>query len=343
MDLLLVIDNSPNTDELRALFGATAPYLVSRFAHPACVNGLGNVVATTTNDTDPCPDGQREFQPVQDVHIAVVTSSLGGHGADTCSPASADWNTTQNDAGHLITRGPGGATVATYQGQGFLAWDPAQKLSPPGESDIGALGQSVTDLASGAGEAGCGFEATLESMYRFLVDPEPYLTIPVVDHLATPTGIDMTVLQQRSDFLRPDSALVVVVVTDEDDCSVIEGNEYYFALQGLTPGAPTQLFHLPPPRTVCATNPDDPCCTSYAASQRRPSTRDRSGVRRPRARARPRIRSPCAASIRSGASASTSSTPCSATSTGSPTRPSPPVTARWCRTRSTPATARPSW
>src|ERR1700722_2871530 len=81
VDLLLVIDNSPNTDELRALFGATAPYLVSRFAHPACVNGLGNVVATTTNDTNPCPDGQREFQPVQDVHIAVVTSSLGGHGA----------------------------------------------------------------------------------------------------------------------------------------------------------------------------------------------------------------------------------------------------------------------
>src|SRR5580704_4282295 len=40
VDLLLVIDNSPNTDQFRALFSATAPYLVGRFAHPACVNGL---------------------------------------------------------------------------------------------------------------------------------------------------------------------------------------------------------------------------------------------------------------------------------------------------------------
>ena len=47
VDLLLVIDNSPNTDDFRTLFGATAPYLLDRFAHPACVNGLGNVVAET--------------------------------------------------------------------------------------------------------------------------------------------------------------------------------------------------------------------------------------------------------------------------------------------------------
>src|SRR5271170_4869300 len=61
VDLLLVIDNSPNTENFQALFGATAPYLLGRFAQPACVNGLGNVVATTASPTDPCPDGQREF------------------------------------------------------------------------------------------------------------------------------------------------------------------------------------------------------------------------------------------------------------------------------------------
>ena len=262
VDLLLVVDNSPNTDNFRGLFAETAPYLVSRFAHPACVNGLGNVVAVTANDGDPCPDGQREFQPVQDVHIAVVSSSLGGHGADACSPASPGWNPAQNDAGHLLTRGPGDAAVPTYQGQGFLAWDPAQKLSPPGESDVGVLGQNVADLAGGAGDQGCGFEASLESMYRFLVDPEPYQTIPIVSGAATPTGTDTTVLQQRSDFLRPDSALVVVLITDEDDCSVQAGGQYYLALQGLAPGNPNQLFHLPPPRSVCAQKPDDPCCAS---------------------------------------------------------------------------------
>src|SRR3954468_18178943 len=44
VDLLLVLDNSPNTDTFHELFTHTAPYLVDRLVHPACVNGLGNVV-----------------------------------------------------------------------------------------------------------------------------------------------------------------------------------------------------------------------------------------------------------------------------------------------------------
>jgi hypothetical protein len=263
VDLLLVIDNSPNTENFQALFAATAPYLLRRFAQPACVNGLGNVVATTASPTDPCPDGQREFQPVTDLHVGVVTSSLGGAGADTCSPASVYWNATQNDAAHLVTRGPmPGSTVPTYQSEGFLAWDPGQTLDPPGESDINALAQNVADLGVGAGDQGCGFEATLESMYRFLVDPDPYQTITVEGTQATLTGTDTVLLQQRSDFLRPDSALMVVIITDEDDCSVQAGGEYYLVLQGLAPGNPNALYHLPPPRSACATNPDDPCCAS---------------------------------------------------------------------------------
>ncbi len=262
VDLLLVVDNSPNTENFQGLLAATVPYLVGRFAQPACVNGLGNVVATTPNVTDPCPDGQREFQPVEDVHIGVISSSLGGHGADSCSPASPFWNVTQDDAGHLITRGPAGTVVPTYQSLGFLAWDPSQQDVPPGEGDIGALGDDLANLISNAGTQGCGFEATLESMYRFLVDPEPYLTLPVIGGQAMPTGTDTTVLQQRADFLRPTSALVVLIITDEDDCSTIESGENYYSLQALVPGDPNQIFHLPPPRSECAVNPDDPCCAS---------------------------------------------------------------------------------
>lgn len=262
VDLLLVVDNSPNTDDFRALFAATAPYLLDRFAHPACVNGLGNVVATTPGSSDPCPVGQREFQPVTDLHVGVITTSLGGHGADICSPASPYWNPTQNDLGRLVTRGPGGAVVPTWQDKGFLAWDPGQTLSPPGEADVGALSQHVADLSNGAGDQGCGFEASLESLYRFLVDPTPYASLSIVDGKATPSGTDDLLLQQRADFLRPDSALVIVLLTDEDDCSVRESSQYYLALQGLAPGNPGQLFHLPRPRSECAKNPDDPCCAS---------------------------------------------------------------------------------
>ena len=262
VDLLLVVDNSPNTENFQSLLAATVPYLVGRFAQPACVNGLGNVVATTATVSAPCPDGQREFQPVNDVHLGVVTSSLGGHGADSCSPASPFWNVTQNDAAHLLTRGPAGTVVPTYGSLGFLAWDPSQKDVPPGESDLGALGADLADLITGAGAQGCGFEATLESMYRFLVDPEPYLTLPVIAGLATPTDTDTTVLQQRADFLRPTSALEVLIITDEDDCSTIDSNENYLSLQALDPSNPSQAFHLPPPRAECAQNPADPCCAS---------------------------------------------------------------------------------
>ena len=120
IDLLLVVDNSPNTENFQSLLAATVPYLVGRFAQPACVDGLGNVLGTAPSDGAPCADGQREFQPVEDVHIGVVSSSLGGHGADSCSPVSTYWNVTQNDAAHLLTRGPGGTVVPTYQSLGFL-------------------------------------------------------------------------------------------------------------------------------------------------------------------------------------------------------------------------------
>jgi hypothetical protein len=262
VDVLFVVDNSPNTDAAHDMLAASVGYLVDRFTHPACVNGLGNVVATTPDSAVPCPVGMREFTPRTDVHVAVISTSLGGHGADICSPQNPGWDPTQNDSGHLLARAPGAGAVPTYQNQGFLAWDPAQKLSPPGEGDPAALTAKLSDLVQGTGTSGCGFESQLESMYRFLVDPEPYSAIPVVDGKATPTGIDSSLLQQRADFLRPDSALLVVLVTDENDCSTRDGGQYYFSSQASDPGDPNKSFHLPRARAACAGNPDDPCCAS---------------------------------------------------------------------------------
>jgi hypothetical protein len=265
VDLLFVVDNAPNTDAMHTLLAGTVPYLLGRFAQPACVNGLGNVVAATAAPTDPCPDGQREFSPVTDLHVGVISTSLGGHGADFCSPASPYWDPTQDDAAHLLTRGAAGDVVPTYQGEGFLDWDPDQKASPPGEGDLVALTANLADMAEGVGSRGCGYESQLESMYRFLVDPDPYETLPVVDGVATPTGTDGALLQQRADFLRPASALVIVLVTGQNDCSTREGGQYYLSNQGLVPGNPTEAFHLPRGRGICATSPDDPCCTSCEA------------------------------------------------------------------------------
>lgn len=259
LDLLLVLDNSKDTGVEHELLAQTLPYLTGRLAHPACVNGLGNVVAVTPSPEDPCPVGVREFAPITDVHVGVISTSLGGHGADTCSPGSPSFDPTQDDAGHLLARAPGGGVIPTYAGQGFLAWDPSQTMTPPGDSDLPSFTAKIAELSRGVGSRGCGFEAPLESMYRFLVDPSPYASIQVVNGSAAPQGIDQLLLQQRNDFLRPDSAVLAVIVTDEDDCSTREGGPYYLSNEGAIGQTP---YHLPRARAVCATNPNDACCAS---------------------------------------------------------------------------------
>jgi hypothetical protein len=64
--------------------------------------------------------------------------------------------------------------------------------------------------------------------------------------------------------LRPDTALAIVVLTDENDCSMREGGQNYFAAQIFDPNG--QPYHLPKPRAACADDPNDPCCRSCGQS-----------------------------------------------------------------------------
>jgi hypothetical protein len=271
IDLLLVVDNSRSMADKQALLSMVAPDLLSELLNPACLDGGGNPVpaAMQPGPTGACPAGtQRDFPPVYDVHVGMLSSSLGTFGADGCPdtttfscPNNAT-NTSNDDHGHLVTRvdpcAPG--NVPTYQSEGFLAWDPQMKLNPPGETQLGSLSspglvKSLHDLVVGDGQSGCGFESQNESWYRFLVDPTPYQSISLVNNQVQLSGIDTALLQQRSDFLRPDSLLVVVVVTDETDTSIKEYSSYPLF------GAPE--LHLPHPRQDCYTKgPTDPCCAS---------------------------------------------------------------------------------
>lgn len=262
LDLVLVVDNSRNLDAAQDLLADSVAYLLKRLANPACVNGLGNVVDETPGSTDPCPIGEREFAPLRDVHIAVISTSLGGHGGDICSPANAAFTPRQNDAAHLLSYSSAGGNVPTYADKGFLAWDPAQAKNPPGDSDILALSSKLADIIRGTGTTGCGFESQLESIYRFLIDPNPYESIVLENSTAVPTGTDQVLLTQRGDFLRPDSTVGVLILSDENDCSIRDGGQYYYAAQGVD--ALGQIFRLPKARSECALNPNDPCCASCA-------------------------------------------------------------------------------
>jgi len=268
VDLLFVVDNSASMGDKQQVLASAVPMLIDRLVHPRCVDGAGMTVPED-GPSLPCPSGsEREFPAVADLHIGVVTTSLGGHGADTCSEGGLTFSLSMEDMAHLISRRAGGGSVPTWQSKGFLNWDPQAHDTPPGESDSDALAASFVDLVRGAGEDGCGFEAPLEAWYRFLVDPRPYERMAPAPCYAGDSalqcrdreGVDQLVLQQRRDFLRQDSLVVIVMLTDENDCSVTdEQGQAYLSLQAYDGSSP---FHLPPGTSACASAPSSPDCIS---------------------------------------------------------------------------------
>src|SRR5690349_10039286 len=214
IDLLFMIDNSRSMGDKQKLLAVAVPQLVDRLVVPRCVNRTSGEVRQRASLDEACPAGfGPEFRAVKDIHIAVITSSLGAHGAAT---SSCTGGSPANDRGLLIPSVRDGLT--SYEGLGFLAWDPEQQLTPGGETDRERLGQQFGGMVRAAGEDGCGFEASLESWYRFLIDPEPPLEVVVGDDgRSRVMSIDNELLAQRDSFLRPDSLVAIVMLTDEND------------------------------------------------------------------------------------------------------------------------------
>jgi hypothetical protein len=259
VDLLLAIDNSISMAEKSQLFAKTVPELVKRLVNPYCVSTNG-VEAMPDAPDAPCPAGsQREFAPLTDLHVGVITSSLGSHGAsgakDVCVGSQYD------DHAHLLPFVRDG--LASYNNKGFLKWDPQGLANPPGESDVQAFADSLQAMITSVGEHGCGYEAQLESVYRFLVDPEPpqSVEVPTGQSVAQLVGIDQELLEQRASFLRPDSSVVVLMLTDENDCSIVDEG-YGWLIPHATP-----MYRS---TSACLADPNDACCQSCAESRENP-------------------------------------------------------------------------
>jgi hypothetical protein len=234
LDMLFAIDNSPSMGDKQQLLITAIPLFLERLTNPWCVpsNDPTGVAEPSTNGA--CDSGyQLEFPPINDIHIGIVSSSLGSGGAtDTCQPTDASDSKHENDHGHLLNRtrpatlgGAEGSIAAANptdgNGGNFLAWTPGTEtqnvMNEPSES---VLESDFSALVNGVQEHGCGLEAQLESWYRFLVQPDPYDQI-TLDSSSPPqasiTGVDATLLKMRHDFLRPDSLVLVMQITDEDD------------------------------------------------------------------------------------------------------------------------------
>lgn len=255
LDVLFVVDNSISMADKQAQLADSIPDFVQRLTNPACVVGGVPTAEQPASGLESCPPGAERVQPpANDLHIGVITSSLGGQpqeGSAVATGICADEELTKNDHAHLIGPLRG---VPTHDGLGFLKWDPQA-------TDVDSLIADTQALVQAAGEQGCGLEAPLEAMYRFLVDPNPH------DHLQTSggrvqkVGTDASLVAQRAAFLRPDSTLLVVLVSDENDCSI------------RTPGvgwAMTQTTRMFPSTSACEADPNHPCCRSCGLAEAEP-------------------------------------------------------------------------
>jgi hypothetical protein len=272
VDILFMIDNSQSMADKQSILSGAAPDLLNRLLQPNCVSASGAVIGQSTNGQ--CATGKLEFNPVTDLHVGIVSSSLGGRGSDSCpepspNPLNPMVDSHNNDNGELINRSDptdnqSEVPVADAAGSNFLAWFPpvaanAGQPAPPVTAIAGAsqLLTDFQDLVSGVHQFGCGFEAQDEAWYRFLVQPDPYdhvsrdtgecATPPgpptgVVANTACLVGVDKTILQQRHDFLRPDSVVVVIMLTDENSGEVVDplaiGGQAWAYMDSHFPGGP---------------------------------------------------------------------------------------------------------
>ena len=259
LDVLFVVDNSEGMGDEQTVFLQSVPAFVSHLVNPLCLDASGKPVATQpASGSEACATGTRALTPVTDMHLGVITTSLGSHGGTVCAtPDPGEVDPHLDDQAELIPAKRD--SVASYMDSGFASWDAAGQT---GDGDPAVFTSQVQAMIGAVGHTGCGFEAPLEAMYRFLVDPEPPLSVESSTGLTTPMGINQELLQQRAAFLRPDSAVAIVILSEENDCSIVDsGVGWFVGSSGRMPKASVE----------CAANPNDRCCRSCAQNPSTPT------------------------------------------------------------------------
>jgi hypothetical protein len=293
VDLLFAIDNSQSMGDKQDILKDAVPDLIQGLLKPNCVDRVdrhktGDLAEPTGNKDDNygCPDGSEpEFKPVTDMHIGIISSSLGNFGGDVCPD-----ELRSNDRALLLNLTDPDKPESkdtTNAPDGFLAWYPSNEenedktrhpepSAPIRIADDGngnGLTPTFQKLVGGVGQDGCGLEAQLESVYRFLIQPDPWQVIKLDPYSQADLGteIDVDVLKQRADFLRPDSLVAIIMLTDEDDSSSdplsVGGFGYAFMARkfpGSTVkrGADAAGTTAPKGTSVCDTDPGSEDCTS---------------------------------------------------------------------------------
>jgi len=205
VDLLLVVDDSGSMAEEQLHLAEQLPLLVSELASPPDSDG----------------DGRRDWRAITDIHLAVVTTEVA------------------TDGEFSVCGGPeparDGVFVDTATAAGCASSYPRFLQFEAGEDAVSEISQDFSCIAR-VGTSGCGIELPLEAMLKALVgDDDEYSFL----------GGRARGASENTGFLREDSMLAVVFLSDEDDCSFTEAGFLFEE-----PGSPLEL--------PACTKPDDP-------------------------------------------------------------------------------------
>lgn len=170
------------------------------------------LIETLTSPPDADGDGEPDFEPITDLRIGIVTTDMGvgdNAGVIGCPSATGDDGVFISDA-----RSGCGTSLGT----------------PPWLQFDGENARQFNDdfsCLSELGTNGCGLEQQLEASFA------------AITRQAEPGA-------PNEGFLRGDSLVTIVYVTDEDDCSAADDSIF-----DPSPAARTELGHF---RTRCAFN-----------------------------------------------------------------------------------------
>jgi hypothetical protein len=189
-DVLFVIDNSGSMAQEQASLITAIPSIARSL--------VTNDVLGNDNPDDPSTldDNTSIFR---DVHMGVVTTDLG----------------TANSAIQTCNLQPIGEAGA-LRGRGFGAGCPDVLPEFVTVSSIDDVESAVTNLSclANVGTTGCGFEQPLESMLMALT--------PSTSTLRFAGGLLGSADTLNEGFVRSDSVLIVILLTDEEDCSFFD-------------------------------------------------------------------------------------------------------------------------
>lgn len=192
VDLLLVIDDSASMAEEQASLAAEIPRMISALVDPPDDDG----------------DGLPDWTAVADLRVAVITTDMGSAGFDVPTCGSGTFGAMFGDDAVLRTRGELAACAS-----------PRPPVFTFAAGDVGAA-DALACVAT-VGTSGCGFEQQLDATLKALAPsaPAPY-TAPTYDPPRFFAGTLGHGDGANAGFVRDGSLLAVVIVTDEEDCSV---------------------------------------------------------------------------------------------------------------------------